>query len=179
MKTKILLTLSLSLFCINGLARKPKPPTPEILKPQTRGANTNPAFKTPIPLNSARGCNGNCVTAAKEALSTKGVRMLNETPFAEKGVFMLELPPVYGALVNHHNNSKGTLSIKEAFSQAVSANKKALNGTTALAAALQKSTNNAWPQPAKDNLANFIKNLADGVNQKEAEKLKQVEKNCI
>ena len=175
MKTKILLTLCLSLFCIDGLARvKPKPPVEPVLKPQTRGVN--PAFSAPIPLNSARGCNGNCVTVAKEVLSTKGVRMLNETPFAEKGAFMVELPTLYSALVNHHNSS--ALSFKEAFSQAGSASKKALNGTTALAVALQKSTADAWPQPARDNLADFVKSLADGVNQKEAEKLKQVEKNC-
>ena len=177
MKTKILLTLSLSFFCINGLARLKTPKSTNITP------EYSPAFKSQKPLRSAENCTGGCIELAKKSLSPKAVKTLNDTPSSsEKGSFMRNLPFIYDALYAHSNIiGSSRLSINGVKEQTEKTRWKALKGTTALASALQKSVHNVWSKSAKDNLENFVKGLAvDGVNtREEAEKLKQVEKNCI
>ena len=185
MKTKILLTLSLSLFCLDGLARgklRVGPGQGDVLKLRQGSiatTKTHLAFKTQPELESFVGCKKTCTEIAEKFLNPKGVTALNHTPHnPKKTAFTKNLSAFYRALFEHHhyNTKRKPSSFKKVTSQVESIKKEVLNGTTALALAIQKSE--GWPQTAKDNLAKFTKDLLDGVSPKEAEKLERVKRNC-
>lgn len=178
MKTKILLTLTLSLFCLDGLATKGR----SLVRPNKAGQVEAPTAFKEIPLRATENCNGSCVQAAKEGLSPKGVRILNETPATpEKEDFMGILPPLYGKLMNFHNRSNldEIISVMNVSAQHEIAMRDSQKSTTAIASAVNKSVVEGWPETAKQNLQEFVTGLADGVSPLEAEKLKQVQENCI
>lgn len=180
MKSKILMTVFLSLFCVEGLARSAvRPRPPRGIVPPNQGVS---AFKSEIRLWPSSSCSGSCVQAVRPTLSEKGVQVVNRTPTAEREFFIPLLPPIFGALAAHHAPSTRVIaktSLAEVSKKIERSKREAQEATTALATALQQSARDNWPLTAKENLTGFIQSLRDGVSLQEAEKLKEVKENCI
>ena len=194
MKTKILLTLFLSLFCIDGLARittvKPKlgPGQGEVVSPRTRGPGdvviSNPAFnKQPslIPVEN-KGCNQSCAIAAQSLLSTEGVNALNRTnPSTRKAVLINQIPLVYETAFNYSTGKRPLNTGIEGVTGENSSSKKAmaLDATEAIAKAFYKSNKDKWPVQAKNNFTNFVDTMVAGkLTEADKKRLEKVKTNC-
>jgi len=177
MKIKILLTLAVSLFCIDALSRT-RANTNKIRYNNNVNTGASSAFKEQIPLKPVEGCRGDCFASARESLNHDGVRVTNQIPDAERGPFLSNLGKIYGVLTTYYSpQSSRSLDIDKIRSGVTGAKKEAKEAITALASATQISAD--WPESAKQNLTEFKNGLADGVNPQEAEMLRQVQENCV
>jgi len=172
MKTKILILLSVSLFCVDAFSRGRLVPRPET-KTDSRGVGllspTKPAFQAPG-LREAGICTGACVQEMERLLPEEAIALLNQSPMKpeEKGVFMAEvLPEVNNQVANYNRVERPATEAVEATAVQVAA----------VISAGNKSVN--WPETARNNYNQFVEELKDGVNVEEARKLEQVEKECL
>ena len=178
MKTKILLTVVLSLFCLEGLAFRGAVRTVKPSQSVTAEPNTVVGAFPAVPLRATEICSGTCITQAQESLPPEAITALNQTPpGVEKGVFMAQVAELSSVLTAFHSQTPA--NPREVHQQLEVATKEAQEGLTALAVATQKSISNNWPESAKSNLEKFTASLIEGgIRRAEAEKLEQIKKNC-
>ena len=152
MKSLVKVLFSLLLISpLLSLARVVVKPAPNVkvnVKPRALPAN----------LQSKENCKGDCLNMAQSILPAKALDSINQTPY--------DYQPA-GNLLKDLPNISNNLSLSGMESSLASITK-----------AIEKSAKDQWPAEAKNNLSKFIEGLGDGISRAEAEKLKEVNKNC-
>ena len=157
MKIKLLLIASLSLFCFNGLT-KLKSRSPIQQNNKSTGLNTvSYAFKKAQVKLNLNKCVGACARLT-EGFPNKVITGLNITANTPQ--------------TKHYLNS--LIKIVPQLARWRSSTEI----TSALAKAVVRSTTENWPKKYIRNLMLFIEGLTDGVNEKEAVKVRQIIRDC-
>ena len=115
-----------------------------------------------------------CISMSCADLTTKSKVVLNQTPSnnPQRQEFVETLTDMKSAVIAGYEPIASAKQLGKKMQQADESMQGIVN-------AIYLSEKNKWPQVAKENLSDFMKNLiADGVNKEEAKKLKEVERNC-